>query len=148
MKYLLIFLSAGIFSVVCHAQQNEIADWQKKHPTVLFVEQSDYTTEFQQQLASLNREVIVYQGEITMEDINSYTTVHQEKSTIFNAEREEDLEAIKIWLSQNQGLKIVPKSMFNGHAEEEQNFLIQSGAMILQGEKITLQDIENYEATH
>ncbi len=148
MKYLLIFLSAGIFSVVCHAQQNEIADWQKKHPTVLFVEQSDYTTEFQQQLASLNREVIVYQGEITMEDINSYTTVHQEKSTIFNAEREEDLEAIKIWLSQNHGLKIVPKSLFNTQTQEEQNFLIQSGAMILQGEKITLQDIENYEATH
>jgi hypothetical protein len=148
MKYLLIFLSAGIFSVVCHAQQNEIADWQKKHPTVLFVEQSDYTIEFQQQLAPLNREVIVYQGEITMEDINSYAAAHQEKSTIFSVEREEDLEAIKIWLSEHPDLKIVARSVFLAQLQKEQDFLIGSDAMILQGEKITLQDIENYEATH
>ena len=134
--------------MACYSQQSEIADWQKKHPHILFVEQADYTPEFKAQLESLNREVIVYTDEITMDVINSYTSVFQEKTTLSNAVRIEDLDAIKVWLSQNQDLKIVPRSVFNSESESYQNEILESDALVLQGEKITLEDIEIYEATH
>ena len=148
MKYILLLFATGILSMACYSQQSEIADWQKKHPHVLFVEQADYTPELKAQLKSFNREVIVYSDEITMGVINAYATQNEEKSTIYTAERIEEADEIKIWLSQHRDLKIVPRSVFNVQPESDQEELIESDAMVLQGEKITLLDIENYEATH
>ena len=148
MKYTLLLIATGIISIASYSQQSEIADWQKKHPHILFVEQSDYTPEFKTQLESLNREVIVYNDEITMGLINNYASQNQAKSNIYSAERIEDATTIKIWLSENQDLKIVARSVFNELPAVDQNLLIEHGALILEGEKITLQDIETYEATH
>jgi len=148
MKLILLLFTTGILSSVSYSQQSEIADWQKKHPHVLFVEQGDYTPEFKAQLESFNRDVIVYDSEITMGLIDAYASQTYEKSTIYTVERIDEANDIKAWLGQNKGLKIVPQSQFITQTPAEQNSLIESGALILEGEKITLQDIENYEATH
>ncbi len=148
MKFILLLFSTGVLSIGCYSQQSEIADWQKKHPHVLFVEQGDYTPEFKAQLDAFNREVIVYDNEITMDVIEAYASQTYEKTTLYSTERINEAYEIKVWLSQHPDLKIVPRSLFSEQSEKDRDFLIDSGVMVLNGEKITLQDIENYEATH
>lgn len=130
------------------AQTHEVGDWQKKHPTVIFVQEQDYTTELAEQFNAKNIQVLVYAEEITMKLIDAYTSDLAQQTNSALIERSDDGSQIKVWLAENQGLKIVPRSMFEAQNEEQQLLLTNSDAMILSGEKLTLQDIENYENTH
>lgn len=130
-------------------QDNPVAQWQKIHPNVLFVEKSDFTTELQTRLQTLKKEFIVYDQEITMELINSYYPSSIQKAAELDSDdRVNEAESVKIWVGQHRDVKIVPRTLFEAQDAAEQDAVTSAGAMVLQGETITLQDIEIYEATH
>ena len=130
------------------AQTNEVGEWQKKHPTVIFVQEQDYTPELAEKFSAKNIQVLVYAEEITMKLIDAYASDLAQQTNSALIERSDDGNQIKAWLAENQGLKIVPRSLFDEQDEKLQNLLLDSDALILSGEKLTLQDIENYENTH
>lgn len=131
-----------------YAQTQEIAEWQRINPNVIFIESSDLTPEFEQQLASLNQKYIVYTNEISVEDLAIYTAKSAEDSFIGQTKNGGELQQIKDWLGQNPSIQIISRSDFDSASEDKQTFLLNNNALVLIGEKLTQTDIENYEANH
>ncbi len=57
---------------------------------------------------------------------------------------ESDAMEIKTWLAEHRGIKIIPQSLYNQMDAEKQSLYQDSGALILIGDEITLEDIRNY----
>lgn len=140
---IILFLAQSSF-----AQQDFSKDWQTKHPDVIFVKQQDYSTDLAEQFNAKNLKVIVYSESITPELIQAYTSEFEQQTSTSFIEKSAAANEIKIWLAGNEGLKIIPRSIFEGQNEEQQALILDSDAMVLEGEKITLLDIEYYENNH
>jgi hypothetical protein len=145
-KPILIFF-LGI-STIGLSQTEKIAEWQRIHPNVIFIEKNDFTPEFEEKLSALNQEFILYQGEISINEINSYETKAYEKSTAGQIRQDGGNQEIKDWLGQNQTIKIVPRSYYDSTTNDERDLLLSINALILAGEKLTITDIYNYESIH
>lgn len=139
----ILFLAQSSF-----AQQDFSKDWQTKHPDVIFVKQQDYSTDLAEQFNAKNLKVVVYSESITPELIQAYTSEFEQQTSTTLIEKSAAANEIKIWLAGNEGLKIIPRSIFEGQNEEQQALILDSDAMVLEGEKITLLDIEYYENNH
>lgn len=144
----LLILFLLITPIIGFSQSQEISDWQQIHPNVIFIEGKDFTTEFEEKLTALNQEYIIYSNEISINDIQGYETQAYEKSTTGEIRNDGGNQLIKDWLGKNQDLKIISRSAFESASASKQDLLINSNALILVGEKLTISDIENYEINH
>lgn len=146
-KTLLLF-SLCMTAIYGHSQKQDVIDWQKIHPNVIFIESGDFNSDFEEKLIALNQEYIVYSEEITMNDIHRYANQAIEKSSTTELRDDGGEQIIKDWLGKNQHVKIVPNSYFNAMSSQDKEILALEEAIILIGESLTTTDIENYEANH
>lgn len=146
-KTLLAF-ALTVIPVLGFSQSQEISDWQQIHPNVIFIETKDFTPEFEEKLISLKQEFIVYNNEISINDIESYVTQSYEKSGANQLRNDGGKQLIKDWIGQNPHIKIITQIDFDNASTEKQNLLMDENALILIGEKLTITDIQNYETTH
>ncbi|GAB5416897.1 MAG: hypothetical protein Crog4KO_17640 [Crocinitomicaceae bacterium] len=126
-----------------NAQTNEIQEWSNANPTVLFVESSDATTAYLENLEANNIDYIVYDQEVSLSDITKFEAKNKPVS-IADLDESEASE-IKLWLSKHRDIKIIKRSLFDQMEASKQSIYLDQGALILLGEQITLEDINSYE---
>lgn len=145
MKNLLKFAAVFLMSVNYVSAQDQIQNWQLKNPNVLFIEVSDLD-EFDTKIKN-DQNTIVYYGEISIEDIESYEN-RVGQSTKQNYSIVSDTETadyVKQWIGENQDVDIVKRSLFESLNEVQQLDFINTDALIMQGEVLTITDIQDYE---
>lgn len=98
------------------------------------------------ELAKLNGNYIVFDGELTKERM--VELFNEKQSTKVNSleitQKPLELDFVKNWISENPDVKIIPQSTFQGSSENEQNEFVKTRCLILSGEVITREDILNY----
>jgi hypothetical protein len=130
----------GLFGAI--AQTNEVEDWTRANPSVMLVESNDATPEFLENLKANNVSYIVFEEEFSLSDIAEFEAKNK-PIAIDNLDESEATE-IKVWLSEHRDVKIIKRSMYDQLDSQKQSVYMDSGALILIGEKITLEDIRNY----
>lgn len=144
----LLYLSAFLCTLNTTAQES-VERWQEIHPDVLFFEQSVYDALSNEQQARLGDHIILYTETITLKDIQQYelNTNLAVKSTTIGIE-ELNSDEIKHWIGTHQDVKIITQSYFTSLTPADQLIYKQNGALVLEGELITLNDIKNYAAIY
>lgn len=145
LKLILSLISVFLLFVNLNAQElNQIETWQQQHPKVVFVSFDSYQLLSPKERDILkNKEVIYFNGEISMEDIYSYESKSLEKSSIYISD---DSDYIKQWISNNPNIKVIKNSTFQSASTSLQSeYVACSYCMIIDGEEIRLSDIENFE---
>ncbi len=110
-----------------------------KQTNVLLIDKKDATPFFIASLEERSIPFVIYDEESMVQEVQKDNFLDQEKEV----DTSEDL--IKTWLKYNAHIKVLPKSYFNQLTQEKKELYIQSGALILKGEVITIKDIEDYE---
>lgn len=147
---LLSILLGFLFMQSAQAQDLNIAEWQKTHPEVIFIEQSTYNSFSEEQLEKLNNNIIVFNTEIQEDDIKSYLTQKSSKlhpNAVFDYS-DVNAEFIKQWVGQNKHITIISLQGYNALSMEERAKLNENDALVFDGEFLTLNDIEGYEESH
>ncbi len=122
---------------------DNVSSWASQHPDVYLISFENYSVLSQDMKDKLGTNVLVYNGSLTMENIEAFEqtkSIPSEKPSSEVADGQE----IKNWLGQHPDLKIVPRSLYNSSDATTQQAYLEHGAMILIGETITLEDIHNY----
>lgn len=144
------FLFVYFISFCSFGQQHEIQAWQKAHPDVTFINQDDLDQFSEKDLNRIGK-YIIYTDEIQLQDIEYYeaqkTNEVNDSQFIFDA-RDSEAAYIKTWISEHLDIKILKASYFSQLDSESQERYINSSAMILNGELVTVKDIYNYESNH
>lgn len=149
MKLLLILLGF-VFMQNVQAQDLNIAEWQKTHPEVIFIEQSTYNSFSEEQLNKLNDNIIIFNTEIEADDIKSYLTKKSSKlhpNAAFDYS-DQNAEFIKQWIGQNKHITTISLQDYNALPMVERAKLNENDALVFDGEFLTLNDIEGYEESH
>jgi len=131
------FCFSGLF-----AQSSDVQKWTQSHPDVIFVESSDATPEYLENLEANNVQYVVYDHEISMLDIQDFEM--QNKPVAIADLDETTAMEIKKWLAEHGSVKIIKRSIYNQMDSEKQDLYHTNGALILIGEEITLDDVNNY----
>lgn len=136
-----IFIIVGIILSNNAISQNTLDTSIK--PTITYIQSADLHQFTQDELAKLKGNYIVFDGELTEEQIakdseNSQLSISKDLTQL----RNEDF--IKTWLSEHSKVKIITQSDYQNSPENVQNEYIKSRCLILSGEVITRQDIQNY----
>lgn len=144
-----------MFAMACstlHAQQTEtdIEKWQQTHPDVIFINQTDYANLSEDNLVLFGDRVIIYTEEIRWNDIEEYEIAHKPAghSTKSYAIDEQDAQAIKTWLYKHRDVKVISNDYYQSLSTDKQQVYTATGAFVLSGNVLTLQDIDTYESTH
>lgn len=127
---------------VSNAQTNEIQKWSQAHPSVLLIESNDAVPAYLESLDANGVQYIVFQGEVSMSDIEAFET-KRKPVPITDLDESEAME-IKKWLAEHRDVKIVKRSLFDQMDTQKQTRYVDIGALILIGETITVEDIRNY----
>jgi hypothetical protein len=143
LKHFLCLSFITLLGTVSYGQQS-VEDWQRNHPHVLLIEKSDFNLLSENDLSYL-KSYIVYDTEIGIDDLQSYEAEISKSRTLISPKDATDGDAIKMWLGEHQGLKIITNSYYTALSEKEKTIFQNSGVILLEGEIITLKDIENYE---
>lgn len=134
----------------CVAQnQEELYAFQQNHPEISFYELSDYNNLSSVEKKLLGDKVVIYENDILQSnyaDLNS--TLDLKTNQTLQQENDSFTEVIKVWLANNQDVKIVPQSMYLEGNQAMRDEYLQNDCMILLGELITIEDIKNYQLTH
>lgn len=137
---LLVLLIASFYS---YAQNNKdvVRNWKMTHPEVKLISTAtyeNYSDDIKLEIAGIETK-IVYGTELTMADIEAY-----ENATDKLIPRS-DAEIIFHWMQAHPGIKIIPHSHFTSLSSSDQLLYMNAGAMILLGEKPTVNDLVIYE---
>ena len=133
-----LFIATGL-----NAQTNSIHQWIEAHPSVLFVESADASPEFLENLDLNGVDYIIYQEEILESDISTFES--KTKPLDIEALDESEATQIKMWLAEHRDVKIVKHSDFKQLNDTKQALYQSINALILNGETITIEDINEYE---
>ncbi len=148
--YLLLFGALNASAVFAQTEQQSIQQWQSAHPTTLFISAERYNSLSTQEQQLLGSDVIIYQDKISMaliEQHEAHTKSTNDQS--YKPGKTEDQAIIKNWSANNPGVKIVPRSMFDTIEPERQQFYLEDpNCLILEGEWLTVKDIELFEQQH
>jgi hypothetical protein len=132
------------------AQELNVAEWQKTHPEILFIEQETYNSFSEEQLNKLGQDIIVFNHEIQESDIKSFLT--QKSSKLHpNAQfdySDPNADYIKQWIGLNKHIPIISLQEYNTLSMEERYKLNEKDALVFDGDFLTLNDIEEYEESH
>ena len=145
--YLLLFGALNASAVCAQNDQQAIQQWQSAHPTTLFISAERYNSLSSHEQQLLGSDLIIYLDKISLEVIEQHEALTKsENDQSHKPAKTEDLAIIKNWSAANPGVKIVPRSMFDTiEAERQQFYLEDSNCLILEGEWLTVKDIELFE---
>jgi len=122
---------------------DNLSSWASQHPDVYLISFENYNLLSQEMKDKLGTNILVYNGSLTMEAIESFEqtkSIPNEKPSTEVADGQE----IKNWLGQHPDVKIVSRSVYSSSDATAQQAYVEYGALILIGETITLEDIHNY----
>jgi hypothetical protein len=145
--YLLLFGVLNASAVCAQTDQQAIQQWQSAHPTTLFISAERYHSLSTQEQQLLGSDLIIYQDKISLAVIEQYEAATKSTNDQSNKpSKTEDLEIIKNWSANNPDVKIVKRSYFDSiPANQQQAYLDDANCMILEGEWLTVKDIESFE---
>lgn len=146
--YKVIFTGLLFLATYSIGQETTISNWQRTHPTVIFIEESDLENFSDSEFSRLGQSVIIYSGEITAQDLESYTSKMKSATSeieIYDSPDKETIRSVKNWLAANRHVKILKRSYFDQLSDERKAIYLSSDAMILAGEQITIEDILAYQ---
>ena len=131
------------------AQDININEWQSNHPEVIFIEQNLYVSFTEEQQNTLGQNIIVFDAQIQVEDIEFYQIHrHSELTSALFEYSDQNAALIKNWLGQNSQVEVIRSQEFDALTSEDQSKLIQNDALILTKEYLTLDKVAEYEANH
>lgn len=139
-KLLLQTICICAFAGTSSAQSTlDVQQWQSQHPDMLLMKKEQFDALPKSLQDKITGKVVFYE--------NIATVILEEKSAVANTlvQKEEDLLLIKNWMSQNPDVKIIPRSMYDALPLERQEMYQSMASMILEGETITVRDIQNYQ---
>ena len=144
----LLYLGVLLYTLNSTAQES-VETWQKNHPEVLFFDEAVYNALTEEQQNRIGKNIILYTQEITLKDIQQFELNNSAavKSTSIAIEQSNS-EEIKYWIAMNSEVKIIKQSYYSSLTPADQLNYIQTGALVLEGELITLNDINNYAAIY
>lgn len=139
-----LLLMAALTPHASFSQSNsEIANWAANHPNVYIVSFDNYQKMPDVRKEQLKDQMIVFQGELKMEQLMAYNA-EKSLNEPETATKEQDAQDLKDWLSTYQDVKIIKRSQFDSMSSGDQTMYLQQNALILIGERLTVQDIKNY----
>ena len=106
-----------------------------------------YNSLSSQEQQLLGQDLIIYQDKISLAVIEQHEALTKsENDQSHKPAKTEDLAIIKNWSATNSGVKIVPRSMFDTIEPERQQFYLEDpNCLVLEGEWLTVKDIELFE---
>ena len=150
MRSLLLLLTV-FTATTLSAQENEnaIRQWQSLHPTTLLISAERYNSLSTEEQQLLGSDVVVFQEKITLEQLEQYAAekgiAAGPKQTIA---KDADLAAIKEWRGKHRDVQLVPQSKYVTLSDTRLQQVHSAGYIVLEGETITLKDIEAYTALY
>lgn len=148
--YLLLLLLGSLYTGISQAQseQEAIRQWQSLHPNTQIVSEDRFNSMSQGERLLLGNDIIVYKDKITLSQLQAYD-VNSEKSLESSQANKLSLEekgVIKVWLVENSDVKIVPRSVYDSADDARKQLYSENPrCLILEGESLTVKDIERFE---
>ncbi|MFT6501453.1 MAG: hypothetical protein ACJASQ_001565 [Crocinitomicaceae bacterium] len=136
--FLLLLVSLPYFSI---AQNQEVENWKKNHPNVLCIEETDASEELINRLEENGASYIIYSEEVSIGDMLKYDLNQAQERKLQNEPPE-----VKSWLDSNREVKIVSRSYYNGLSPEERMDYLKPNIMVLKGEILTPDDIQEFQS--
>ncbi len=123
-----------------------IRQWQSSHPTTLLISTARYASFSEEEKALIGTDYILFEDKVTLELLEQYEQAKSGGMSAKKPVKEADQQVIKDWLGTHQGVKIIPQSTFAAFVPERQQYCLERPLeiLILEGESITLKDIEGY----
>lgn len=139
-----------LISYCLHSQEDSIEDWQQVHPNILFFEAQDFALLSSDQQSKLGENIIVFDTKITWKDITSFELRTMPSDSEMRAKNPDSYigSTVKFWLADHPEVKIIPRSYYDALDVDQQAVYQNTNALILDGEHITLEDIQRYEEIH
>ncbi|NVK63027.1 MAG: hypothetical protein HWE22_00520 [Flavobacteriales bacterium] len=141
-------LFLAVFSVYGQENKESLSAWVNSHPSVVIMDESDYSSLSEEKKILLGEEIILFNGELTPDDIQKYESKQTDSSTSRSLISEEYASEIKTWLYYHPDVKIIHKDQYDSLSAEDQEKYNSHGVVIVEGKALTIEDIENYEAQH
>jgi hypothetical protein len=130
------------------AQSQDLIDWQSAHPTVSFIEKSDFIQFTEDEISKLNNNYIVFDEEIQLKDLESFEILSTEQDPQIQLAnwtiKKSESQFIKDWLATHADVKIIKNSEYSSLSENQKNEYASAQALILSGEFLTRADILTY----
>ena len=145
MKKTSLLALAFLFSMNAFSQEDAaIQKWQSAHPTTLLISAARYASLSDEEKALIGTDYILFEDKVTVELLEKFDQQKGiETTTTF---KEEQQQEVKNWLSTHPEVKIIRRSTFDAFAPERQQYCAERPLeiLVLEGESITIKDIENY----
>lgn len=139
---------ACAISTLSFAQSQDVINWQSVHPTVSFIEKSDFILFTEDEISKLNNNYIVFDEEIQMKDLESFEILSTEQDPQIKLAnwtiKKSESQFIKDWLATHSDVKIIKNSEYSNLSENQKNEYHSAQALILSGETLTRSDILTY----
>jgi len=125
-------------------EESAIQKWQSAHPTTLIISSERYASFSDEEKALIGTDYILFDDKVTLELLEK--SVQSKSVEMATTIRDKDQQIIKEWVGTHQEVKIVRRSAFDAFAPERQQYCLERPLeiLILEGESITVKDIENY----
>ncbi|HLP56239.1 MAG TPA: hypothetical protein VK151_14475 [Fluviicola sp.] len=147
MRKITVLLTTLLCSMSVFSQEDAaIRQWQSAHPTTLLISKARYASFSEEEKALIGTDYILFDDKVTLELLEQS---EQSKSVGMSAKKpvkEEDQQLIKDWMGTHREVKIIRQSAFAAFSPERQQYCLERPLeiLILEGESITLKDIEGY----
>lgn len=148
-----LLLLAGFIPCGLKAQDERTAiqQWQSLHPTTLLISSERFNSMSEDERALLGNNYIVFQEKITIAQLQQYDAEKEKTTGVAQKQplaKDEDLQFIKNWRATHREVRIVPHSKYITLNEVRLQQVQSSEFIILEGETITVKDIEHYKALY
>ncbi len=138
-KLLLPFICFfGFISLGSAQSLNDIQQWQSRNPDKILMKQDVFNQLSKGKQEKISERVVFIEN-LTQEFLAS--TYKSDSSPLSDMEEQ---TFIKEWLAQHPDIKIVNRSVFIAADSQQQENYLNLNCLILKGEEITVEDIENY----
>lgn len=137
----LAFSASGLFA---QEDQQAIQQWQSLHPSTLLIPAERYQRLSPEEQQLLGKDIIIFQNTITLEQLMAYDAEKSGEAISGKPKKTDDLDAIKIWLGQHPGVRVIPQSKYATLSDDRLPEAHTASCIVLEGEALTLKDIDNY----
>jgi hypothetical protein len=144
--YLLLLGAFAMHGAQAQDNPQAIQQWQSAHPSTLLISSERFNSLAGDEQELLGMEYIVYQDHIVLAQLEQY----QSAKGIPASDRQPDAKDenalfIKRWLGNHPDVTLVSKAEFNAmDASKQQECQNNPSILLLKGETITMQDINQY----
>src|SRR6218665_1929149 len=141
-----ILLATLISCSGIYAQEDKaIAQWQSAHPTTLLISTTHYASLSDDEKALIGEDYILFEGKVTLQQLQQAELAKGLTSEV-ELIKEKEAQIIKDWLGTHQEVMIIRQSKYASYDSVRQQYCVDRPLeiLILEGEFLTLKDIEHY----